>query len=442
MTARKVNIISLIILAVFLLATEFYLRLNNSKPGFIYSNLTEVDSLVVYPFYFADDSGVERLSPYATALINGNIQHEGKFNLDSLKKFNLEDDLFNLVMDFYLLRNNFSADSIEKLRKQNGVESSPEEKKEFDEAYNNSAFRKRFRLAFSKKNKDSFDSLLIDYVNHPINQSGFHSIDFSKALKGKKRILLMGNSFAYGRDAKPLYNSYADILLSRGYLIFNCSIVSTDVTQFYALLNKYIDSIKPDVVLITASVNNRISFEHEPAAGRMLYHHTNAGLLSSYPLGYYMNPQEAYRYALLSCKIPKTNLFNRFCSLTSITSKLWVSFNNHHWVNNNEPALAAYYARSIPAAPFPVHEKYYKRVIEKCREKKVKFLLTVIPDFFNYYDHYPQLSNKEVFKNIPYREPDNLLKSDYATQPGDDHLNNSGHKKYADFLESVMRDEL
>jgi hypothetical protein len=435
---KIVNLFFIAGFLLFLAGAEIYLRLTGVHPGFIYSNVEEVDSLIVKPFYYSDDSGVQRLAPFAADLTTAYLSGKKKFSLSNIKADELEDDLQNLIADFYLVKNNLSTNEISKLRKENGIDMTEEEVKDFDLKYNGSEFVQRIQKIYSSSPKDAFDSILLDYVGQPVNSEGFRSLPFGRTVPDKKKILLLGNSFTWGRSAIPLYTSFADILLARGYLVYNTGIVSTDPAQYVAVVNEYLDSLRPDLVIINFSINDKMPFLREPKAGEMEYHHTNAGLLSAWPLGYYMNAREAYDYAILSSKIPNNNWFNRLCTKTAITTKFWIYLNERGMVNNNVPALDAYYNRAVKDAPEPVSNQYIERVMQQCGRRKIPCIISVIPDLFHFYDHYPKLSAEEVFKDIPYVQISNLQRADYIGENGDDHLNNAGHKKYADFLQSVI----
>lgn len=432
---KTVNFFFIIVFVIALLGTEVWLRINGTRPGFIYSGVEEVDSLEVMPCYFTDLNGIQKISPYGVQHINDYVSGKKKITVEQVKADKLENDLSSVAFDFYCLQHRLSGGQCELLRDTLGISSNEDERSTKITAYDQSEFRKRIIAAQVAKQPTAFDSLLLQYLFSPINSSGFRSISFSARIKNKRKILLLGNSFTWGKDGIPCFNSFAEILLSRGYLVYNTGIVSTDPVHYVSVMKAYMDSIQPDIVIVNFSVNDKMHYKH---AATEIYHHTNAGLLSAYPNNTYINAREAYELELELSKIPSTNLFNKFCSTTAITTRFWCFALQKNWVTYYSYKAEAYKKRGIPNEEFPVGGLYVDQVRELCRIKNIPCIVSAIPDIYHYYERYPELTYKEVFRATPFFEIQTLSREDYSTYPGDDHLNNSGHKKYADFLQQLI----
>jgi hypothetical protein len=67
-------------------------------------------------------------------------------------------------------------------------------------------------------------------------------------MPGKTKVMLVGDSFAWGMSANPVYNSYADFLLAKGYCVYNLGIIGTDPAQYEAVVKKYTPILQPDVI--------------------------------------------------------------------------------------------------------------------------------------------------------------------------------------------------
>src|SRR5690606_31822779 len=92
----------------------------------------------------------------------------------------------------------------------------------------------------SPDTSDEYYTAVKRYLYHPFNKDGFRGIEFKKHRTRCKRILVIGDSFVYGMSAKPFYNSFYDILLSQGYMVYAAGIPGTDPAQYAAIAEKYI----------------------------------------------------------------------------------------------------------------------------------------------------------------------------------------------------------
>ena len=86
-------------------------------------------------------------------------------------------------------------------------------------------------------------------INH--NSSGFREIEFSELMKKKKRILFLGDSFAYGYDSE-VNERFSNIIGKdlQDYSIFNLGVSGYSTDQELLLLKKYFDIIEPTSVYL------------------------------------------------------------------------------------------------------------------------------------------------------------------------------------------------
>ncbi len=435
LSAKTVNFISVSVLIFVLLLAEFWLRVNGSRPGFIYQGVEEVDSLVVLPTYFTDTGGIQKISDYGIGHINNYVAGIKKLSVENIQRDKLENDLSSLAFDFYCLQKNYTGEQCEQLRDSLGISSEEKERKSNIASYNRSEFKNRVSAVLKNTTVTSFDSILLAYIKAPVNNSGFKSIKFNTRINGKKRILLLGDSHTWGRNGNPCFNSFADILLSRGYLVYNTGIVSTDPVQYLTVLKRYVDSIQPHLVILNFFVNDKMAFHHSPSE---TYHHTNAGLLSAYPHNVYLNAQQAYNCELEDSKVPLTSTFNRFCSTTALGTRLWCFVQKQGWVSSENSITMSGCKEGAPDAPFPVSLTYIQQAREVCHTRGVNFVVSTVPNIYTYSDRYPSVSFERLFDSIPFYQIKSLTPDDYSTQNFDDHLNNSGHLKYANFIQELI----
>lgn len=434
-SVRSVNLLFIVGFFLALILIEVWLRMNGTRPGFIYQGVNEVDSLTLSPCYYTDANGIQKLTPYAISLVHSYVQHKRELSPSKIEIDKIDNDIATLAYDFYCLEQKLTVKDIDSLLTIFGIERDNEERNEFKLAYNQSEFRTKLVSIQQTHANSAFDSVLLEYIASPVNSSGFHSIEFCKRVSGKKRVLLLGDSHTWGRNGTPYFNSFADILLSRGYLVYNTGIVCADPVQYAAILNTYVDSVQPDIVVLNFFINDKIPCEHLPTE---TYHHTNAGLISAYPNNSYMDAKHAYEFELEASKIPRTTLLNRIFSTTAITTRIWCTMHARGILSSENPLTKKYELLKTPDKVHPASHKYLAQVFSLCKQRNISCITSAIPNIYTYSDRYPQVGFEQVFDTIPFFEITTLTSDDYSTDPSDDHLNNSGHKKYADFLQHLI----
>ncbi|MEZ5002434.1 MAG: hypothetical protein R2730_05295 [Chitinophagales bacterium] len=411
-------LISTIAVLLALFVGEMALRKMGYKAGYkkSYTGFAEVDSLIVYQNYTTDEFGNYVLSPMATDSFMKyyNFRTNSVQNKDISDKINLGvDNYIDVIKDFSLLYHHSNC------------------------AYDFSCFIQQ--LEHSDQLLDDADSAYLDYVKKPFNQDGFRSVAFKNYTSEKVKVLLIGDSFTWGMSANPFYASFADQLAARGYLVYNAGISSTDPAQYSSIYKKYHAVLNPDITIINVfEGNDLMDFYRNPKMGEPHEHVTNGGFYVSNPEGKYLNAEDAYVYYVKSVKIPKTNLVNRIAAKTAISSLAWYAFygkKGHSYGSNLSHEEKA-----------EISHHYLGIIDSIANSNKELVVYALIPDVNSNYNKGRKIKAAEpkiidpLFENMEYYEPNDLIDSDFNLP--DIHFNNSGMKKYADFLDEIIKAKL
>ncbi len=405
------KLLSLLLLLFTVLLTltlaELGFRKLGSKPGVFYeANYVKDTVLNLNPCYIADSNGIMKFSPLAAeAISNSIINTRGGKALsvsDTVKQIFKED-----LVNAYTLQDSAAiflhwADSILLLPEDHG-----------------------------------YISALKDYLNHPINLDGFRSIAFDTGVKGKKKILFIGDSFTYGFSAWPLTNSFYDKFLMQGrYIAYNAGITCTDPVQYLAIAKAYIPILKPDLVVVSCFWGNDVMFyPRESKPYQFAAYPISNQFITANPLGAYVTPKQANRISRLNALLPDqdTKPLNRFLAKTIVGTKFWQLLAALNIADRQPREFKNYINPDFPKAkPREVTRLALQGIIDTLNYFNCPLLLAVIPD--------PRLTNpwnknfkpEEFLQGIPYLQvPDSS--SWYMPFP-DGHFNTYGHAAYAKWL--------
>jgi len=419
---RNELILSFTVALISLLAMEIILRRQGYKPGQIsgYHYIEVVDTLINYDGYLADEHGMTYTDPRVADKLHRFLQARSAEKYTSVNAADYPEwshvayDIQQLIVDYPPVIA--------------GVDTG-----EF------SGYYKAIR---NKTTLNDFDSLVLNYVVSPVNSEGFRSISF-RSHSARKRILLIGDSYTFGYSASNRLKSFYDLLLARGYEVYNTGIIGADPPQYLSVAAKYVPLLKPDIVIVNFYLGNDIQYYRQNFDPYQPYfYRTNAGAILSCPLGVKMHSaREAYEIALDGVVIPTDNsAFNRLCGHSVITTLLWNALKDILHLQKQSASVKDFYER---AESFKIdHPDGNDRIpiIEKlCRENGSKFILCIIPNLPG--DGGRKLRHKAdyplLFPEQKYFEPDQLQETDYCSG-GDTHFNDAGHRKYATFLQSII----
>ncbi len=385
--------------------TEVILRLIGHDPG-IHTRVKyfqQVDSLYALNGFYVDSLGIMKIDSHARNAVHDRIQK-------GVRDFSSATD----VPEVFLL----ASESLDML-----------------EGKEENAFARQFRFASNKnpETRSELEAGILAYVKEPINEDGFRSIAFKQYESQKPKVLLLGDSFTWGHSAKSGYNSFADELLSYGFVVYNTGITATDVAQYLAIAKHYIPILKPDIVILSFYLGNDITYyKRDVRSYSSAFYATNAGILTACPTGIcFDSAQDAYNFYLSKWKIPeRDNTFNSVMAKSVITTLIWKMLLNIEIVTKSESQAHHFRMGERLKHSSPYCNEELKQIKQIAETNDARFILSIIPEVyaqtFVTKKDYPNLFTGLDFIEIM------VSKKDYNLDDG--HFNNRGHKRYAEFL--------
>ena len=266
---------------------------------------------------------------------------------------------------------------------------------------------------------DSRGFLVANPAMPGVNAEGYRTPGFDEARPGQKRILLLGDSFAWGLTAEPLTECFADKLRDAGYTVNNLGIPATGPAQYAAQAEEYIPRLKPDAVCVSFYPGNDFQVEPRPKPGETRAYLTAFGFL----------PAHEEHGAPLSFEEARANYEAMMgngtaARLTRAIASTAVGITMTRLASQ----LAPQEERTSTALG------YLRAVRELCAQHGAKFLLFTIPVRPMSRDEFTR--PEAVLKNLAELAP--LSPGDFAEERyagnADEHFNNSGHAAMAAFM--------
>lgn len=387
-----------------LITSEITLRYSGYEPGKMHYNqwFERVDSLVALQGFVADSQGIFKID---TAVIDRmkddirafQINHRtvGKYAEDS----GLSPEIAALVLDHILAQDNDSVAS---------------------------------SIPFYEGNySDCCDSTLQIYIDNPINHDGFYSVPFDIPCKKRTRVMLIGDSFVWGHSTTNNLLSFSNLLLAKGYLVFNLGISGADVSQYHQLLVEYVQRLEPDVVVVNFYMGNDLEFEtRSPKSGVPIFYTSNAGNLYSFRRGEEFSDMDAaYNNVISKTFVPAETCLGRIASKLVFTTLIWKV------VTQYDDWWEYYYERkfnqSIPESTFQL-----RKMNTMCDSLGLPFVVSLIPEVKSQALEPIELNK---FEGVQVHCP-KLETQHYNLNDG--HFNDLGHMVYAEFLDSLIQEEI
>lgn len=297
-------------------------------------------------------------------------------------------------------------------------------------------------VSFFKINSDGLlvgDSLAHARNGTHINEGGFRSPNLATLDTTKNKIMLIGDSFTWGMSAKPVENNcFADLLRNEtNYEVINMGVPAADPVQYAIIAKKYIPQVKPNYVLLIFFMGNDLMHEDRPhVPGEPFCYFTNAGtILADIDGRHFKTAEAAYNYIVNEkyyLRHPK-NIVERIVAHSSILSRIYsVNFRLKEKLE---------YERLIKNTA--VTKKYLAQVKRVCIDNNVPFKIVLIPEikeanmplqeygkkYNNLLRDYSLERDWLMFENI---------KANFLDYP-DAHLNNQGHRFYADSIKAFLK---
>lgn len=270
-----------------------------------------------------------------------------------------------------------------------------------------------------------------------INSAGFRTRELTDTANSdhKKRILLLGDSFTWGIAADPISKCFADQLEENGFQVFNLGIPGTDPAQYAALAETFIPKLKPDIVLVSFYMGNDwMQFPRVLTPNENIYHVTNAGgILAHFDGKYIDDPHEAYELQI-------RKLFDREYMDPEMKRKSFFKWAIYKALYKTAIGTHLIVLKSQLSSKSPEHQKnsvwysneYLKQIDSICTSANCRFDLFVIP-------WQAEPVDASLFKPLTPYIIQTLTVDDYRSAPND-HFNNSGHKKYLEFILKVLKE--
>lgn len=420
-------LITLITVAIVLIATEFYIRHLVSIP--LSYHLTSDDEFIVKNSLYLNENNIYAHHPSILDEIKtiDNLYKSGKkrkvtvrFNsycTDPIKTYFHSSNLakygdINLIKE----NNNFLLDILK------------EELEEDIRSNGYNIFKKKLLSEYDSLNHSALRKEIKYYLDHPINNEGFRSIAFDFVNTDKRKLLLLGDSFTYGFSAMPFYHSFADILLSNGNWVYNSGIHGTNVINYAANAIKYVPLLKPNFVLtFYFSTNDAINFDWDKGKTNHLpgFIYYN-GIIPSSINNQYYSEFVTWKNAAKDCVTKKTG--KHFYSHLFLYHLFFNKFND---INSCFPPFGKDNTE--------LTNHFLQKIDSVCIENNTKHLVIVIPSQNTDIKKYESETRNTIFRDIDVFYPNIFQPEDYRLNTSDPHFNNKGHQKLEGYIEEVLK---
>ncbi len=297
-------------------------------------------------------------------------------------------------------------------------------------------FANYYRNLSVHQHLNDLETAIVEYSNHPINTEGFRSIAFRNYKTKAKKILLLGDSFTFGQAPKYLFQSFADYLLTKGLIIFNTGITSTDPPQYLLIAKEFIPKLRPDYVIVNLCLANDVYYyiKKQPALTPLLFS-TNAGNLMAYSDGGNFAPSGKAAYdniiAQTSIHAKKGILYPLYMN-TAIGTVVW-QFLNKMGITEAETSNTP--VRNVETMSYPSCNDDLKAIKDIADSNNCKLLIIAIPSYQDtgliQVNHFPNL-----LKGMEYYTPP-VTMADYENKTR--HYNEYGHKKHGDLILKLIQ---
>lgn len=295
------------------------------------------------------------------------------------------------------------------------------------------------------------------FFNHQIiNKQGFHSeVEFtpqamdSIRAAGKKIVLLVGDSYTQGSAASSYKKCFAYLLNKTGkYEVLNFGIGGTDPLHYELVVKKYLPLLKPDLVAVAVYLGNdempydRTAKPFIPVCYPVKHGHwlsSEAYVNLRPPNTYFKNFDEAkdFFYTYYSLNGENATWYERIIRPSVILSRIYLYFRIRNAENN-----MVYDKELLPENP-PFTYNHLKGIQTFCDSLQTPVVFGVIPSPLDLQDKKNIRKNyAHFFGELDWKCITNVNGTDYDGSSIASHFVNSGHAKFAKFLEKLIDQKL
>jgi hypothetical protein len=237
-------------------------------------------------------------------------------------------------------------------------------------------------------------------------------------------------------SARPVYNCYADLLLTKGNIVWNPSFPNNDPESYLQIAKKYIPLLHPDVVVVCFYMGNDImTYERNTAKGRQHFFPTNAGWIKGEENGlYFENAKMAYTYYNKVARLGDESILKKCCSKSSILTLSYFLIDGLFTDPNNSNLKRS----SNTTSKNPSYLRL-KKIEMVCNDLAIPFKIMVLPDLVHQNPYVKNIKPIDILKNLQFLEVEGLKNTDYNSNSTDGHFNNKGHYKAACTLEKLFK---
>lgn len=277
------------------------------------------------------------------------------------------------------------------------------------------------------------------HVNPKINSDGFRSPEFSQQDSTKKKILFIGDSFTWGFSAEPVWDScFTDRIRNETeYEVYNTGIPTADPPQYAEIAKRYIPQLKPNVVFVMFFMGNDLmKQDRRIIPDSSFFHFTNAGCIEASIDGkHFATAQTAYNYVTEKKYYlgESENSYEKLISKSSLLSRLYsIRFRIAEKIDYEN-------LRKNTA----ITKKYLLEIKRLCEENGVDFKFVFIAEVKEADMTVEELKEKYADLLLDKELRSHWLipqckKQHFKPYP-DSHLNNEGHRFYANYLKDYLK---
>jgi lysophospholipase L1-like esterase len=279
------------------------------------------------------------------------------------------------------------------------------------------------------------------HVNPKINSDGFRSPEFSEQDSTKKKILFIGDSFTWGFSAEPVWDScFTDRIRNETeYEVYNTGIPTADPPQYAEIARRYIPQLKPDIVFVMFFMGNDLmKKDRRIIPDSSFFYFTNSGCIEADIDGHYFTTaQAAYDYVTEEkYYLGKSNdVFEIIVSKSSLLSRLYsIRFRVEEKIDYENLRKNTV-----------ITKKYLSAIKQVCKENRVNFKFVFIAEIKEADMKVEELKEKYADLLLDAELKDDWLipqcKKQYFKPYPDSHLNNEGHRFYANYLKDYLKNK-